>query len=213
MKISKKDFKKFWQKFWFVVWKDESFRGWLLSIIFLVILIKCVLIPLVSLTMGLGFWGNPLVIVESCSMYHENGVFSNFEGWWERHEFKYFAEGISKETFSNFNFKNGFNKGDILLVSRVNPEKIKVGDVIIFESDGGNPIIHRVMSVKFSDEKYIFSTMGDNNNGQLQTEKSIDEDRVVGRPSAILLPYAGWIKLIFFENLKPNSERGFCSEN
>jgi len=31
----KNKLKRFWKKFWFVVWKDESPKGWIISIIFI----------------------------------------------------------------------------------------------------------------------------------------------------------------------------------
>jgi translation elongation factor EF-1alpha len=41
----------------------------------------------------------------------------------------------------------GFNKGDILLIIRANPEKLKVGDIIIFNAEQTNPVIHRIVSI------------------------------------------------------------------
>ncbi len=205
-------FSNFWKKFWFVVWKDNSFKGWIISLIFLLIVIRGIFFPILSLTTGTSM---PLVIVESCSMYHEGGVFSNFSAWWNRggHEMKYFENKISENQFETFPFMNGFNKGDILFVTGVKPQNVKIGDVIIFNAGTTAPIIHRVMSIKNENGTYIFSTEGDNNNGQLSVEQRINQNQLVGEPRANILPYIGWVKLIFFENSKPPSERGFCHEN
>jgi len=146
-------------------------------------------------------------------MYHKGDVFSNFGFWWQNHEFKYLKENISKEDFFSFDFKKGFNKGDILFIRSVNPAEVKVGDVIIFDAGGGNPIIHRVVGITSTEDEIFFSTMGDNNNGQLPFEKSIHESRLIGTPQFLLIPYAGWIKLVFFEGARSPQERGFCSEN
>ena len=108
----------------------------------------------------------PLAIVESCSMYHEGNILSNFNDWFQKHEIKYENIRINQTEFSDFPLRKGFNKGDILLITRANPEKIEVGDIIIFQSDLKNPIIHRIISIKEkTDGSRVFSTMGDNNNG------------------------------------------------
>lgn len=90
----------------------------------------------------------PLAIVESCSMYHEGNILSNFNDWFQKHEIKYENIRINQTEFSDFPLRKGFNKGDILLITRANPEKIEVGDIIIFQSDLKNPIIHRIISIK-----------------------------------------------------------------
>ncbi len=210
MKNFKKSFKNFWKKFWFIVWKDNSLKGWIISILFLFIVIKLIFFPLLNLVTGTAL---PLAIVESCSMYHSGNIFSNFDNWWDRHDVKYFELDITKSEFEEFSFKRGFNKGDILFIIGKKPEKIEIGDVIIFEVNQRNPIIHRVINIQQENENYIFSTIGDNNNGQLSFERAISEDKIVGKAVIRLVPYIGWIKLVFFEANKPISERGLCSEN
>lgn len=205
-------FKQFWKKFWFIVWKDDSFKGWIISIIFLFIMIKFVFFPLLSLTTGTSL---PLAIVESCSMYHEGNLFSNFDNWWQTHESKYETFTINKLDFQDYSLKKGFNKGDILFIIGVDTKKIEKGDIIIFDAGRQNPLIHRVMKININSEtgERTFETMGDNNNGQLTIEKSIKEEQIVGKAAFKLAPYIGWIKLIFFESSKSQSERGLCIAN
>ena len=206
----KKGAKKYLDKFWFLLWKDESLKGWIFSIIFIFVFIKFIFFPGLSLVTGTSL---PLAIVESCSMYHDGNLISNSDLWFERHDGKYSAFEIGKKDFNNFIFKKGLNKGDILFVVGINPDKVKIGDVIIFNANQKNPIIHRVVSIKEKDGKKIFSTIGDNNNGQISFEKEITEGELVGKPVLKIAPYLGWIKLAFFERLKPANERGFCVEN
>lgn len=208
--MKKGDFKKFLNKFWFIVWKDDSFKGWIISLIFIFILIKGVFFPLLSLTTGTGL---PLVIVESCSMYHEDNLFSDFDEWWDKHDMKYFKIQLTRANWEDFPFKNGFNKGDILFITGKKPEKLEVGDVIIFNVNYKNPIIHRIIKIDQEGEEFIFSTIGDNNNGQLEFEKRINENQIVGKAQANIAPYLGWVKLVFFEKLRYPKERGFCNEN
>lgn len=202
------DVKKFFNKIWFLLWKDDSLKGWFFSIIFLFIFIKFIFFPFLSLVTGTSL---PLAIVESCSMYHSE-IFHNFDNWWEQHESKYSAY-FEKEQFKKFIFKNGFNKGDILFIIKANPEKLKTGDIIIFNAGQQNPVIHRIINISFNDGKYIFSTMGDNNNGQLSIEKNISEEQLMGKAIFSVAPYIGWGKLIFFERTRESSQRGLCKLN
>ncbi|MBI3622986.1 signal peptidase I [Candidatus Pacearchaeota archaeon] len=204
------ELKELWKKFWFLLWKDNSWKGWIFSIIFLFIFIKFIFFPLLSLTTGTQL---PLAIVESCSMYHDGNILGNYDAWWNRHETKYSNLNISKDQFKDFIFKKGFNKGDILFIVGTKPENIKIGDVIIFNGGTRNPIIHRVVEIKQENGGYYFSTIGDNNNGQLTVEKDVAQTKIVGKAVFKLAPYIGWGKLIFFEPSKPSSERGFCNEN
>ena len=198
------------EKFWFIVWKDDSLKGWIFSIIFLFIFIKLIFFPMLSLVTGTDL---PLAIVESCSMYHQGNLLSDYDKWWQNHESKYLKYNIEKEEFENFKFNNGINKGDILFVIKANPETLKVGDTIIFNTNQQNPVIHRIIEIKKENNEYIFSTIGDNNNGQLSFEKNIKSELLIGKASFKIAPYFGWVKLIFYDWAKPASERGFCEEN
>lgn len=201
--------KKFFKKFWQIVWKDDSFKGWLISLLFIFIIIRFVFFPLLNLATGTSL---PLAIVESCSMYHDGNIFSNFDNWWERHDSKYGTLGINKAEFETFSMKRGFSKGDILFIVKAKPEKLKIGDIIIFNAEQKNPIIHRIIKIKQQNGQYVFSTIGDNNNGQLSVETVINEDQLVGKAVFRIVPSLGWAKLVFYEHLKPLNERGFCSE-
>ncbi len=105
--------KKGFKKFWFLLWKDNSIKGWLFSLIFLFVFIKFIFFPLLNLVTGTAL---PLAIVESCSMYHQGNVLSNFDDWFDRHETKYESVNITMEEFQNFVLKKGFSKGDILFL-------------------------------------------------------------------------------------------------
>ena len=205
------DIKEAWKRFWFLVWEDDSFKGWVISIVLIFLFIKFIFFPSLSLVTGTTI---PLAIVESCSMYHQGNIFTNFDDWWESHEERYSLFNITKDDFENFRIYNGFNKGDILFITGTKPEKIEVGEIIIFSSDsGGNPIIHRVVGITEANGKIAFSTMGDNNNGQLEVEKSISQSQILGKASIRAVPYLGWIKLVFYEPGRSFTERGLCNSN
>ena len=205
--------RNFFKKFWNLLWKDDSFKGWAFSIVFFFIFIKFIFFPLLSLATGTVL---PLAIVESCSMHHEKTIFSNFNSWWERHETKYTQLNTEKQNFEGSflsKFRRGFTKGDILFIVGKKPEKLDVGDVIIFEANQQNPIIHRIVDINKENDKLTFSTIGDNNNGQLSFEQNINEEKIIGKAVFRIVPYIGWGKLIFFERSKPEPEKGVCNEN
>jgi signal peptidase I len=208
-KISKKNFLK---KFWHLLWKDDSLKGWIFSLAFIFLFIKFIFLPLLTLVTGTAL---PLAIVESCSMHHQGNFLSDFDNWYSRHEDKYSAFELNQEEFETFDFNQGFSKGDILFITGVKPEKIEIGDVIIFDAGQQHPIIHRVISKEKDSGTggYLYSTIGDNNNGQLSAEKIIRESQIIGKAQFRIVPYLGWGKLIFFEYLKPEGERSVCYEN
>ncbi len=185
---TKKGLKKVW-----AFLREDSWQSLVVTLIIAFVVIKFVFFPLLSLATGSAL---PLVIVESCSMYHstnledvlENGIYEDY--------------GISLEDASGWGFKNGLNKGDIVFV--VGDDNLEIGDVIIFEAGRAHPIIHRVISVE------PLTTKGDHNSGLLGAEQSINSDTLIGR-AVFRIPYVGWIKLIFFEPFRTDGERGFCS--
>ena len=205
--MKKTDLKKAWKKFTFLLWKDDSLKGWIFSIVFIFLLVRFVFFPLLSLVAGTSL---PLAIVESCSMFHEGNLFSDYDKWFEDNREKYSAFGIEHEDFVTFPFRRGFNKGDILFVVGTDPDDVRKGDVIIFNANQRNPVIHRVVNVTERDDGLIFSTLGDNNQGQIPFEVSIREDQIVGKSVVRLAPYLGWVKLVFFEITKRTNERTFC---
>src|SRR3989344_3768254 len=153
----KKNLKRLWQ----FIWEDNSVWSWIANIALAFVLIKFIVYP------GLGFLlstSYPVVAVVSESMEHKG----NFDEWWGKANGKYVVESlqfsngtlqkvqialdefyinksISKGDFSGFPFKNGFNKGDIMVLKGKSAKNIKVGDVIVFWSAKKDPIIHRIV--------------------------------------------------------------------
>jgi signal peptidase I len=182
--------KEFLRKFWFIVWKDDSPKGWIISLIFIFIVIKFIFFPLLNLVTGTAL---PLVVVESCSMYHSGNLLTDFDEWWESNGQKYSSFGIDKEEFQKYRLNNGFNKGDIIFSIGADIENLEPGDIIIFSANQPRPIIHRVMTI--NEDLLTFSTFGDNNNGQLVSEKVIQENQIIGK-AILKIPYIGWVKLL-----------------
>ena len=190
-----------WRGLWYFIWEDNSLLSWVVNIILAFVMIKFILYP------GLGFifsTTHPIVAVVSGSMEH-NG---NFDSWWISNalcnkeycsqEEYYSLYGITKKEFYNFPFKNGFNKGDLMVLVGKEPKEIDLGDVIVFQGNRPDPIIHRVIN-KWNQENHShFQTKGDNNPKSYPEvrETDIPEDRLVGT-AIVRIPLLGWIKIIF----------------
>src|SRR3989344_5098032 len=165
--VLKENIRKFWN--WL---KGDSFGSWIVSIAIAFVFVKFIFFPVLSLIFATSL---PLVVVESGSMHHPEtfagGIIgiSDFNVWYANARGWYDERNISLNDMEDWGFKNGMDKGDIILVyGKKNPE---VGDVIIFEADQKYPIIHRVISKTSINGEIVYETKGDNNNGQLSFEK------------------------------------------
>jgi|APSaa5957512622_1039677.scaffolds.fasta_scaffold28507_3 signal peptidase I len=211
-------------KSWDWVWNSDSLLSWIVALILIFILVKFVFFPVLSLIMGTIL---PLAGVESSSMDHgivkddfgrlglcgniytpEEDEHVNFNEYWQECGGWYEENGISKEEFSEFSLRNGFSKGDILVVwGRFTP---KVGDVIIFKPNSGSsaprPIVHRLVSIEKQGGELVMGTKGDHNEKQLTgsnnlyktDETNIRDNQVIGKV-LFKIPYLGWLKIWFTE--------------
>ncbi len=198
--LSVKKIKNYFKRFQKFLQKD-SWPSFVVTLLLAFVIIKFIFFPGLSLITGTSL---PLVIVESCSMYHHDaGLENTFSSS------VYDDYGIALEDTGDWVFQNGFSKGDVIFV--VGAKNIEVGDVIIFNSGSSqiiHPIIHRVISAKDT-----FATKGDNydtNSNQLPSEKRISEDQIIGK-ALFKVPFIGWAKLIFFETSRKPQDRGICS--
>ena len=152
---------------------------------------------------GLGFLlttSHPVVAVVSESMEHN----MEFDAWWEKNNDWYIENGINKEYFEKFPLKNGFNKGDIMVLVGKDVEDINIGDIIVFKSNRKDPIIHRVVK-KMQNGEIHFQTKGDNNKDSIKNSKldetNLRENIIIGK-AVFRVPLLGYIKIWFVEILK-----------
>ncbi len=181
------------KRIWHFIWEEDSFASWIVNIIIAFVLVKFVIYP------GLGFvlgTTHPVVAVMSSSMAHSG----DFESWWQWQGNIYMAMGITKEYAESWRFKNGFDKGDIMVVRGVKPDDLKIGDVLIFYGKLNEPIIHRIVLTDISDGEPVFTTKGDNNNAVSDQlgERNIKKGRIVGK-AVFQIPLLGWVKIIFMD--------------
>jgi signal peptidase I len=181
------------KKLWWFIWEDNSIWSWLVNLILAFILIKFIVYPGLGYVLGTGF---PVVAVVSGSMEHDG----SFDDWWQSQAYCtigctqeqwYSNYGISKEQFQEFPFKNGFNKGDIMVLVGVEPKNIKIGDVIVYMNS--EPIIHRVVKIDST-----FQTKGDHNADSGAIDKNIHDSAIIGK-AVFKIPLLGWIKIGFVE--------------
>jgi len=220
-----KDFLKNIKKAWDWVWNSNSITSWIIALILIFVFVKFIFFPLLSLVMGFSIHSIiagtslPLAGVESSSMDHqividdkgtlnlcgesytkEEKEYIDFDTYWSLCGNWYEKRNITKEEFSKFSLKNGFAKGDIIIVwGKFTP---KVGDIIIFkpnsDSSAPRPIIHRIIKI----EDGIIGTKGDHNGDQLvpknnyygTDETNIEESQIIGK-AILKIPYLGYLKI------------------
>jgi hypothetical protein len=201
------DVRRVFQKVWWFLWEDTSIWSWLANIVIAFVLIKFVVYPVLGVLLGTSY---PIVAVVSSSMEHPAG----FEAWWNEEQCcnsacasriaqgrQYAGHGITPEDFVRFPFRNGFYKGDVMILR--SPEELSIGDILVFRADGrGDPIIHRIVQVRqLSDGTQVYTTKGDNNCGSAGFERDITSERMIGKAVA-RVPFLGWIKIVFVEVLE-----------
>jgi len=156
-------FKKAWKKILYFLWEDESIWSWLANVALAFLIIKFILYPGLGYTLGTPA---PIVAVVSGSMEHEG----NFDAFWSdsiccppgctkqmiQGPF-YESINISRAGFRDFDFVNGFNKGDIMILKSA--KNAELGDVIVYIArHRPDPIIHRTVRITEEDGKRFFWT-------------------------------------------------------
>lgn len=191
--------KELLKKTWHFIWHDDSLLSWIVNVILAFILVKFIIYPGFGLLLSTNY---PIVAVVSCSMEHNTQpdcsfIHLNFDEWYNIRGEWYTNNDFTKSQFKDFSFHNGFDKGDIMILKGVKPKDIKIGDILVYQSEiYPNPIIHRVIKISQKDSMYIFTTKGDNNQGT--DPKDISEQQIKDTGKAIIkIPYLGWIKILF----------------
>ena len=189
-----KKFSAILKQIWYFIWEDDSIWSWIVNIILAFVIIKFLVYPGLGLVMGTS---HPIVAVVSGSMEHD----SNFDNWWGEQNNFYSNLNITKDQFKDFRFRNGFNTGDIMLLTGTESDNIKTGDVIVYISNMPDPIIHRVVKVTKQEDQYFFQTKGDHNTASNTNELNVGEEQIIGK-ALFKVPLLGWIKIGFVKILK-----------
>lgn len=210
---TKLDVKTKLKGFWKWLWQSDSWWSYIVFLALVFVFIKFIFLPGLGLIFGTSL---PLAIVESSSMDHHslldatgtinicgktfpNNESLNTDEYWQTCGSWYEQNtNITKEEFQSYSFKNGFQKGDIMII--VKKKTINIGDIIVFQAGAANPIIHRVISLN------PLQTKGDHNEAQLvpgnnnygADERNIPENRILGT-AVLRIPWLGWPKLFVVE--------------
>ena len=204
-------------KIWFFMWHEDSVESWLINIVVAFILIKFLVYPGLGLAFGTS---HPIVAVVSSSMEHN----TNFDNYWLNGGSWYQDIGISKEEFAKFPMRNGFNKGDIMILFGSRIKDVDIGDIIVFigarKRARPDPIIHRVVQKEDSSGEIVLGTKGDNfrtNNDQINYcdtsgclyESNIMESQIIGK-AFIRVPYLGYVKIWAVDFVCLFNDFNFC---
>ncbi len=106
----------------------------------------------------------------------------------------YFISGLFKYyalTIASGSMEPNIKIGDVLIIKKTNSDELSIfekGDVLAHNYQG-KTIVHRIISIEKENEKYIFQTKGDNNNGNDNYE--ITEEMVIGK-AIFKIPYIGY---------------------
>lgn len=189
-KAQKSTFKKIWH----FIWEEDSILSWIVNVLLAFIIIKFLVYPGLGLILGTNY---PVVAVVSGSMEHNDG----FDEFWSLQHNFYEKMNISQSQFEKFDFKNGFNKGDIIVLRGA--KELEVGDVIVFQQRKPDPIIHRIVGKWIGEDGTVhFQTKGDNNLASISSydinEFDVPQSYVIGK-AAFRIPYFGWVKIAFVE--------------
>jgi signal peptidase I len=201
------------KKIWNFFWKEDSVASWVANLIVAFLIIRYIVYPVLGIVLGTSF---PIVAVVSESMEHGlhnndicgqnfNDLHESFDNYWDICGSWYENKGISKQQFSEFPLKNGFDKGDVIILWRANVNNLEVGDTLVFRSNKPQPIIHRIVKIFNEDENKYFQTKGDHNGDSISGdlgETRISKDRLLGK-AVLRIPYLGWMKILFVEAVKP----------
>jgi len=225
--------KRIIKKTWNWIWNSNSIWSWLVALILIFIIIKFVFFPTLSLIFGTslplaGVESSSMnhQPTKVCILYdNDNNCMSwkyelckdiyskqekkelghlNFDEYWDICGNWYVSnKHITPPLFEKYHLKNGFKKGDIIIVwGRFTP---KIGDIIIFQpvppSLAPRPIIHRIIDIN---EDGTYQTKGDHNAQQLTLsnnkyktdETNIKQEQIIGK-AVIKVPYLGWVKIWF----------------
>ncbi len=235
--MKKKEFKKLLKKTWHFVWEDNSIWSWLVNVILAFIIIKFIVYPglgfflstthpvvaVVSSSMEhntvLSCAGNGNSLLNNkkceepkysmCGNVYDGKKYFNIDEYWQECGSWYEKNGIDKDKFAGFSFKDGFNKGDIMILIGKDMEEIEIGDVIVFKSSKKDPIIHRVVK-KNDNGKITLQTKGDNNADSIKNnaldETNIGKAVLIGK-AVFRVPFLGYIKILFVDYIA----RPYCS--
>lgn len=141
---------------------------------------------LLNFSLGLAMGTDlPVVAVVSDSMTHDSLTEVR------HYEFLENNLGYSEEEIDAWPIKDGFLRGDVLVVDGVDTSELKAGDVIVYDIQGqSTPIVHRIVKINGNE----ITTKGDHNPSYDPWKPT----KIHGK-AVFVIPFLGWPKLILTE--------------
>ncbi|HDQ60074.1 MAG TPA: signal peptidase I, partial [Candidatus Woesearchaeota archaeon] len=177
------------KRFWHFVWDEESLASYTVFILLAFVLLRFIIFPGFLFVSGF----SDVAAVVSTSMHHGESIEYTFDNWLKFNNY-------SDEEVSLWPYQNGLDVGDVIAVKQFPPDKIYVGDIVLFYSPKGQ-IIHRVVEIRENNGNFYYTTKGDANGdiGDLERELSYDmiKGKLIGK-----VPYLGYPK-VFVTHLWP----------
>ncbi|MEM0379256.1 MAG: signal peptidase I [Nanopusillaceae archaeon] len=133
-----------------------------------------------------------IVFINLYSPFLFSVVYSNSM---EHHNFdcrKYEKFNISCSDFEKFPFRNGINVGDVVIIIPAKYEELKVGDVVVYISLSGKPILHRIVQ---KNDTFV-CIMGDNNPYPSQEECPLYDINAIKGKAIFRIPYIGYPRIL-----------------
>lgn len=180
--------KKYTKRIWRFLIHEDSWASFMADAVLIVLIGYFVIFPVFGLIMGTPL---PAVAVVTSSMDHHD---LEFNEWWLQNGEWYSEKGFEQSQFESFYLKDGFKKGDIIIMKGVPFDEIEVGDIVVYGSPSGLDIIHRIV---WTNGKEV-GTKGDANSDQLYFERQLTEEHIKGKAIG-KIPKLGWVKVIFVD--------------
>lgn len=98
--------------------------------------------------------------------------------------------GFKTLTVLTGSMRPSIQPGDLLVAKEINPENIKVGDVITFKRSKDFIVTHRVIEKINKDDQVMLKTKGDANN--VEDEQLVSVNTIEGR-KVFKIPYGGYV--------------------
>jgi len=95
--------------------------------------------------------------------------------------------GVRPYVVSGYSMKPTFVAGDLVIITRIDPAEVQVGDVIQFRR-ANSYIVHRVIEIQEENGRRVFITQGDNNN---VADEPVPQEIVEGKVIRYI-PQVGW---------------------
>lgn len=98
--------------------------------------------------------------------------------------------GVTPYLLSGPSMKPTFVPGDIVIAKSVDPEDVKIGDIIRIQTSQGF-VVHRVVAIDHTPKGLQFTTKGDNNN---VADSPVLQTQLHGKV-VFDIPYVGWVPI------------------